>query len=83
MLDVERETLLRAVAPDEVRREPANALVVTTREIADTGSLDLDDACAEIGELTRAERRGDRVLERDDGDAGERTQCVCVLRFDR
>ena len=72
MLDVEREAFLRAVGPDEVRREAADALVVGAREVADAGSLDLDHARAEVGELARRERRGDRVLERDDGDAGER-----------
>ena len=71
MLDVERQALLRAVGPDEMRREPAHALVVAAREIADAGALDLDDARAEVRELSRRERRGDRVLERDDGDAGQ------------
>ena len=53
-------------------REPAHALVVAAREVAHAGTLDLDDARAEVGELARGERRGDRVLERDDGDAFER-----------
>ena len=53
------------------RREAACALVVGTREVAAARTLDLDDACAEVGELPRAERRRDRMLERDDGDAFE------------
>ena len=76
MLHVEREAFLGAVGPDEVRREAAHALVVAAREIAHAGPLDLDDARAEVGELARRERRGDRVLERDDGDAFERSHRV-------
>src|SRR5437763_15801474 len=72
MLDVERQAFLRAIGPDELRREPAHALVVAAREIAAAGTLDLDDARAEVGELARAEWPRDRVLERDDGDAIER-----------
>src|SRR5690242_15589190 len=37
-----------------MRREAAHALVVRAREVADAGPLDLDDARAEVGELTRA-----------------------------
>ena len=68
VLDVERQALLRAVGPDEVRGQAAHARVVAAREVADAGALDLDDAGAEVGELARRERRGDRVLERDDGE---------------
>ena len=71
VLDVERQALLAAVRPDEMRREAAHAAVVGAREVADTRALDLDDPRAEVGELPRAERRRDRVLERDDGDAFE------------
>jgi hypothetical protein len=74
MLDVEREAFLRAVGPYEVRRQAAHARVVGAREIAAAGPLDLDDACAEIGELAGAERCGDRVLERHHGDAVERPE---------
>ena len=71
VLDVERQALFAAVRPDEMRRESAHALVVAAREVAHAGTLDFDDARAEIGELARRERCGDRVLERDDGDAGK------------
>ncbi len=71
VLDVQREALLRAVGPHEMRRQAAHALVVAAREVADAGPLDLDHARAEIGQLSRRERRRDRVLERDDGDAFE------------
>ncbi len=71
MLDVERQALLRPVGPDEMRRQAGHALVVRAGEVARARPLDLDDARAEVGQLPRAERRGDRVLERDDGGAGE------------
>src|SRR6266550_8371765 len=71
MLHVERQALLRAVGPDEVRRESTHALVVAPSEIAASRSLDLDDASAEIGELTGAERTRNCVLQRDNGDPFE------------
>jgi hypothetical protein len=40
------------------------------------GPFDLDHARSLVGELAGAERRGDRVLERDDGDAFERSHRV-------
>ena len=64
-----------------MRREAAHALVVGAREVADAGTLDLDDARAEVGELARAERRRDRVLERDDRDAIERR--IAIAQNDR
>src|SRR6478672_4436610 len=73
MLHVEGEALLAAIGPHEVRRQATHALVVAACEVPDAGAFDLDDACAEIGELSRGERRGDRVLERDNGDAGKRS----------
>ena len=72
VLQVERQALLRAVRPDEMRGQPAHALVVGAREVAHARTLDLDHARAEVGELARAEGRGDRVLEGDDGDAVQR-----------
>src|SRR5205809_7954564 len=71
MLHVERQALLRAVGPDEVRRESTHAFVVAPSEIAAARSLDLDDARAEIGELTGAERTRNRVLQRDNGNPFE------------
>ena len=51
----------------------AHALVVGAREVAAARALDLDHARAEVGELARAERRRDRVFQRDDGDAIQRS----------
>ena len=73
VLDVERQAFLRAVAPDEMRGETLDPRIVGAREIANARPLDLDDARAEVGELARAEGRGDGVLKRDDGRAGKRT----------
>ena len=73
LFEVEREAFLGAVDPGEMRRHAVHARVVGAREIARTGALDLDDARAEVGELARAKRRGDRMFERDDGDAVERS----------
>ncbi|CAM2153002.1 hypothetical protein PT2222_20033 [Paraburkholderia tropica] len=81
-LHVEREAFLRTVGPDEMRGETVHALVVAAREIAHAGTLDLDDARAQIRELARAERRRDCVLERDDLDAFERAH-DSALRLER
>jgi hypothetical protein len=71
VLEVEREAFLAAVGPDEVRRKAFDARVVAASEVARARSFDLDDAGALVGELARAERCRDRVLEGDDGDAFE------------
>jgi len=72
MLDIERQTLLRAVAPHEVRCHATYALVIRTREVAAAGPLDLDDAGAKVGELTRAGRRSDGVFQRNDSNSIQR-----------
>ena len=63
--------LLAAVAPDEVRGEPAGRRVVAAGEVAAVGPLDLDDAGAEIGELARGEGRRDGLFDGDDRDPVE------------
>src|SRR5690606_34290129 len=78
VLHVERQALLGAVGPDEMRRLPAHALVVAAREVAAARALDLDHARAEVGELARAVRRRDCVLQGDYGDAVEGSHgCFC------
>ena len=79
VLHIQREAFLRAVGPDEMRREAAHALVVAAREVAHAGPLDLDHPRAEIRKLPRGERRGDRVLEGDDGDAAQRSHCLVLI----
>ena len=90
MLEVEREAFLRAVGPDEVRGQAGDALVVAAGEVAAAGPLELDHPGAEVGELAGAEGRGDRVLEREDGDAFERPHqndrgrpSTCSATYDR
>ena len=55
---------------------PRTRCVVAAGEVADAGALDLDDARAEVGELARRERRGDRVFERDDGECLRAVACA-------
>jgi hypothetical protein len=63
VLRVQRERLLVAVHPHEVRAEPLDALVVAAGEVAHVGPLDLDDPRAEVGELPGGVRGGDRLLQ--------------------
>ncbi len=71
-LEIERERLLRSIQPDEVAREALDAGVVSAREIAAVGPLDLDDTRAEVGKLPRRKRRSDGLLDRDHGDPFQR-----------
>ncbi len=71
-LQVQRQALLGAVGPDEVRGQPAHALVVAAGEVARARTFDLDDARAHVRQLAGAERRGDGVFQADDGDAVQR-----------
>jgi hypothetical protein len=72
VLDVEREALLRAVGPHEVRGQALDGLVVAARRIAAARALDLDHARPHFRQLAGRERPGDHLLERDHGDALER-----------
>ena len=72
MLDIERKRLLRPVEPDEVRRLALHRRVIRACEVTHTGALDLDDAGAQISQLSGREGRGHRLLEREDGDPLER-----------
>ena len=80
VLEIERETLLAAVGPDEMRAQAVSSLVIAACEIATIRALDLDDARALIRQLPGTERRRDRVLQRDDGDACQRQFHVQKLR---
>jgi hypothetical protein len=63
VLRVQRQRLLVAVHPHEVRAEPVDPLVVAAREVADVRPLHLDHARAEVGELPGGVRGGDRLLQ--------------------
>jgi hypothetical protein len=71
ILEVERDRLLAAVEPDEIGALAVHDMVVAAGEIA-LFALDLDHPRAGIGEAGGAERRGDRLLERDNRDPFER-----------
>ncbi len=66
MLHVEREALLGAVDPDEMRGLSLHRAVVAARRVAAAGPLDLDDARAQLRQLARAERARDDLLQADD-----------------
>ena len=66
MFDVESEAFLRSVAPHEVRRQPTDSFVIGAREITYAGSFDLDDARAEISQLTGSKWSGNSVLQGND-----------------
>lgn len=48
---------------------------ISPRKVAHAGSLDLDDACAQIGQLPRAKRRSDRVFSLNQNDRGSPRMC--------
>lgn len=45
-------------------------------KVSDSWSFDLDDARAEIGQLTSAKGCRDGLLQTDDGDAGKRRRAM-------
>ena len=63
MLDVQRQAFLGTVGPHEMRGQALDPFVIAAGEIAGPGTLDLDHAGAEIGQLARAEGRGDGVFQ--------------------
>src|SRR5690606_29108214 len=83
LLDVQGQAFLGTVGPDEMRGQAIDTLVVAPGEVTGTGPLHLDHPGAEVGQLARAERRGDGVLEADHGDAVEWAGFGChVVQFD-
>ena len=71
ILEIERNALLAPVEPDEIARLAVHRSVVRAGEVARARPLDLDDPRPEVGELPGGERRRDRLLKGDDGDAVE------------
>ena len=69
VLQVKGQALLGAIGPYEVGSKTLDATVVCACKVTHIWSFDLDHASAQVGELPSAERRRNRVLERDDGDA--------------
>jgi hypothetical protein len=81
LCQIEADRFLAAIEPDEIRALAniraftpvfgSRQFVVIASEIA-PGPLDLDHACAGIGQPAAAHRRGDCLLQRDDQKTGER-----------
>ena len=69
MFHIKRQTLFRAIQPDEMGGLAIHGFVISPREVAHFRALDFDDAGAEIGELARGERNGDGLFQREDSDA--------------
>ena len=65
--EIDDARVLAAVEPDEIARLAFRGGVVTAREIA-LRAFDLDDMRAGVGKARRAERRGDGLLDGDDGE---------------
>jgi len=61
-LQVKTDALFAAVEPHKVARLAEHGIVVAAREVA-LGTLDLDDAGAEVGELAGGERGGDSLFQ--------------------
>ena len=80
VLQVECDTPLTAVHPDEAARKSLRGRVPPTRDVADPGLLDLDHVRSQVGEEARGERPGETVLAGDDADAGERRHPRIVRR---
>jgi hypothetical protein len=69
VLEVERDRLLVPVRPREVRAQTVDDLVVAAGKVAAGPALDLDDAGTEVAQVPSADRRRDRLFNRDHGDA--------------
>src|SRR6202044_3448071 len=69
VLDVKLDAFLAPVEPGEVAGLSERRVVVIAGEVAGAGPFDLDDASSEVGQLPGRERRGNGLLQGDDGDA--------------
>ena len=70
LAEIEHDQFLAAVEPDEIAAFAVHEVVIAAREVA-FRPLDLDDARAGVGQPAGAHRRRDRLLERDDEEAGK------------
>ena len=71
-LEVDRDRLLAAVEPDEMRPGAVHDVVVTAREVAAVDAFHLDHPRAEVGEIAGGQRRCNRLLDGDDGESLQR-----------
>src|SRR5439155_3591757 len=76
LLEVQHHAALSAIEPGEVRRRPLRRGVVVPRGVAAIWAFDLDHVGAQIGKLTRAERRRHSLLHGDYAQSTERQRGV-------
>jgi hypothetical protein len=72
LFQVQGKRLFGTVDPDEVAGKTLDDGIIGPGEVSGLRALHLDDPRAHVGELARGERRGDRLLQRDDRDALQR-----------
>jgi hypothetical protein len=72
------DSLLRLVERKYVDSRSAHPLVVAAGEVADAGTLDLDDAGAEVAEHHPGVRPGEGAGQVDDEDAVQRSGHGCL-----
>ena len=70
-LQVEHDARLPRLSQAKYADVPLQRTVIGPRRIAAVRTFDLDHVGAKVGELARAERAGDRLLERDDAKPGQ------------
>ena len=69
--EIDDRGVLASVEPDEIAALPLGGGIIAAGEIA-LRTFDLDDMGTGIGQTRRAERRGDRLLDGNDGDPFKR-----------
>ncbi len=79
VLHVEREVVLAALGPGEVRGRALDAPVAAAREVAGAGAFDLDDARGQVRQPAGGKRRRNSMFPRDDDEAPERLHRVQPL----
>src|SRR5262249_60979181 len=75
LFQIESQRFLGAIRPDKMTGHAAHRSVVSAGKVANFGTLDLDYARAEIGQVTSCQRRRYCLLERNDSDTLQRTRC--------
>ena len=78
-LEVDRDRLLAAVEPDEMRSGAVHDVVVAAGEVAAVDAFHLDHPRAEVGEVAGGQRCGNGLLDGDYGESLERQAHVDFL----
>src|SRR4030095_5723488 len=82
-LEVERQRLFRSVRPHEVTRQSLHRMVVRARKVTYAGPFDLDDAGAEVRQLTTGKGRRDGLLDGHDEETVQRQLRRHVVEINR